>query len=137
MFRNLLADTISRLCSPGHESAVLNRIPSLHQPPRRSPPPPRLYLWHGGSSNTEAVNPHCVAAEVNFTGQFQHTHQHHIPRTKLTAVAFPEMRVCFGVHCGLAFMGIFFFFFFFQEEVELGEIECSFLLAEHPLTSFK
>lgn len=30
-----------------------------------------------------------------------------------------------------------FFFFSFQEEVELGETECSFLLAEHALTAFK
>lgn len=32
---------------------------------------------------------------------------------------------------------VFFGWFFFQEEVELGEIECSFLLAERAPTAFK
>lgn len=42
--------------------------------------------------------------------QFQQSHQHHIPCTKLTPAAFPEMRVCFGLLSDLSFTGFFFFF---------------------------
>lgn len=127
-WRNILTDTGSQHCYSGNESAVLNRI-AFPQPPVTPPPHPSIFATVSRHSQRLWILIVYQTAKVKLTvvisGQFQQSHQHHIPCTKLTPAAFPEMRVCFGLLCGLAFTG------FFSEEVDLSEFECSFRLTEH------
>lgn len=125
--RNTLTDTVSQHCYSGNESAVLNRI-AFPQPPSLLPPAPlslaqSVVIPRGCESSlcTRLLNSSWLFPEWNCThavisGQFQQSHQHHIPCSKLTPAAFPEVRVCFGLLCDLSFTG------FFSEEVDLKSV---------------
>lgn len=77
--------------------------------------------------NSSWLFPEWKCTHTVISGQFQQSHQHRIPRTKLTPAAFPEMRVCFGLLWDLSFTG------FFRKRWIFVSLfsECYFLLTEH------